>query len=308
MQPEVSVVIAAFNAEGTLAEAIRSVLDQREVAVEVVVVDDASHDRTAEVASAFPEPAVRLVELPENRGPGGARNAGFEQARGRWIAVLDSDDAMQPDRLARMIDRAKRESAQIVVDNLFVAGAEEARETMFPPQYLEILGQLTLAAFIRSNRIFEAKYNFGYMKPLFEREFIEAHGLRYDEDLRIGEDFLFLATALAKAARCAVEPQPGYVYNVRSGSISRVLHARHVAAMLAADAGFEQAHDLDPAARQALRARRRSLRQAASFLSVVEHLKEKALLRAAQAAVRDPIALRHLRMPIGIRLRRMMAN
>ncbi|WP_265519655.1 glycosyltransferase family 2 protein [Nitratireductor luteus] len=308
MQPEVSVVIAAFNAEATLAEAIRSALDQRSIAVEVIVVDDASRDSTAAIARAFSKQTVRLVELAQNRGPGGARNAGFEQARGRWIAVLDSDDAMQPDRLARLVDRAKRESAQIVVDNLFVAGPEECRKTMFSVRHLEKLGHLTLAGFIRSNRIFETKYNFGYMKPLFERAFVEAHALRYDEDLRIGEDFLFLAAALAKGALCTVEPQPGYLYNVRNGSISRVLDARHVAAMLAADAGFEREHDLDPAARQALWARRRSLRQAQSFLSVVQHLKEKALLKAARAAVRDPAALRHLRMPISARLRRMMAH
>ncbi|WP_163267672.1 glycosyltransferase family 2 protein [Chelativorans alearense] len=309
MQPDVSIIIAAFNAEATLAGAIRSALGQREIAVEILVVNDASDDRTAEVARAFSDASVKLIDLAKNRGPGGARNVGLERAQGRWIAVLDSDDTMQPDRLVRMVERAKRDGAQVAVDNLFVAERDQARhEMMFSPPDLAKLGQLTLVDFIRSNRIFQAKYNFGYMKPVFQRAFLEAHGLRYDENLRIGEDYLFLAAALAKGARCAVEPQAGYVYNVRGGSISRVLEMRHVEAMLAADAGFEQAYDLDSAARQALRERSRSLRQAASFLSVVHCLKEKALLKAARIAVRDPAALRYLHMPIGVRLRRMAAQ
>src|SRR5690606_19435495 len=103
MQPKVSVIIAAFNAEATLADAIRSALNQRDITIEVLVVNDASHDRTAEIVRTFPEPAVRLIDLAVNRGPGGARNAGLDEARGHWIAVLDSDDTMQPDRLAHMV-------------------------------------------------------------------------------------------------------------------------------------------------------------------------------------------------------------
>ncbi len=73
---------------------------QRDVSVEVVVVDDTSRDRTLEVARSYPQDIVRVVALPANSGPGGARNAGLELARGRWVAVLDSDDTVYPGRLA----------------------------------------------------------------------------------------------------------------------------------------------------------------------------------------------------------------
>ena len=62
--------------------------------------------------------------------------------------------------------------------------------------------------------------------------------LRYDETLRIGEDYILLASALAKGGRCVVEPSVGYSYHVRAGSISRVLELHHVEAMLAADVDF----------------------------------------------------------------------
>ncbi|RUW24274.1 glycosyltransferase family 2 protein, partial [Mesorhizobium sp. M1A.F.Ca.IN.020.06.1.1] len=94
MQPDVSFVIAAYNAEATLDRAIASAMAQRDVAIEVIVVDDRSNDRTRDVARAYPQDIVTVVALPANRGPGGTRNAGLDLARGRWVAVLDSDDAV----------------------------------------------------------------------------------------------------------------------------------------------------------------------------------------------------------------------
>jgi succinoglycan biosynthesis protein ExoO len=306
MQPDATFVIAAYNAEATIARAVHSALDQNGVMVEVVIVDDMSSDRTGEIAHSLAGENVRVVSLKENRGPGGARNVGLAEATGRWIAVLDSDDAVHPDRLNRMIARAEVLGAQIAVDNIEVVEETTGdRHTMFAEDFLRDCSDITLAQFIRSNAIFRTTFNFGYMKPILERAFLNRHGLRYDETLRIGEDYLFLASALANGARCVVEPAAGYVYHVRDGSVSRVLEAGHVTAMMAADAAFEHAHHLDRAAREALAERTRSLEEAASFLSLVQHLKSKAPIKALGAALRDPMALRLLRMPVGARLRRL---
>jgi succinoglycan biosynthesis protein ExoO len=305
MQPDVSFVIAAFNAEETLARAIRSALDQRDVSVEIVVVDDCSHDRTVDVARSFPEDRVRVIALEKNRGPGGARNAGFAAAQGRWIAVLDSDDTVYPDRIARMIRRGERLDAQIVVDNLdVVQETTDRRETMFTVAQLENLAEIGLADFIAANLLFDRTFTLGYMKPLFERQFLEKHGRLYDETLRVGEDYILIASALAKGARCVIEPEVGYSYHVRAGSISRVLELHHVAAMLDADAIFVRDHQLDAAAKAAQARRTRSLHEAAAFLRLVQHLKDRAPFKAIVAALSDPVALRHLKMPIAVRLRR----
>jgi succinoglycan biosynthesis protein ExoO len=307
--PDVTFVIAAYNAEQTIARAIESALAQRGVTVEVVVVDDCSSDRTVDVAEAFPHEQVRVVALPDNRGPGGARNAGLAAARGRWVAVLDSDDTVHPDRLSRMIGRAEKRGAEIAVDNIEVAkNGEASRSAMFEEGVLEKFREITLADFIESNVMFETTFSFGYMKPIFRRQFLDAHGLRYDEVLRIGEDYIFLASALAKGGRCIVEPQAGYVYHIRDGSISRVLELRHVRAMLEADAVFLRNHELDAPAKAAQARRTRSLEQAASFLTLVDHLKARSPWKAMTTALRDPVALRHLRMPIAVRLRRLVPH
>ncbi|WP_157019514.1 glycosyltransferase family 2 protein [Mesorhizobium xinjiangense] len=306
MQPDVSFIIAAYNAEATLARAIDSALAQRGVTVEVIVADDVSSDRTAAIAASYADRGVKLVRLPANAGPGGARNAALSVAGGRWLAVLDADDTVNPERMARLIERAEEANAEIVVDNLEVVDdAAGATTTMFDEARLQAVREICLADYARSNMVFRSTFNYGYMKPVFERAFIERHAIRYDESLRIGEDFIFLASALAAGARCVVEPASGYVYHVRAGSISRVLRPHHVEAMMAGDAAFLRRFRLDKQARAAFAERRRSLREAAAFLALVQHLKAGQPLRALAAAARRPAALIHLRMPIGARLRRL---
>ncbi len=97
MSPDISVIIAAYNVECYVERAINSALIQADgadaPAVEVIVIDDGSTDRTWEILSRIADPRVRCFQLPGNSGPSAARNAGIARASGRWIAVLDGDDA-----------------------------------------------------------------------------------------------------------------------------------------------------------------------------------------------------------------------
>ncbi|MDO1584182.1 glycosyltransferase family 2 protein [Rhizobium oryzicola] len=304
--PDVSFVVAAYNARETIARTLESALTQVGVTLEVIVVDDRSTDGTAELVRYYGDPRVRLVELPVNSGPGAARNAGIEAARGRWIAVLDSDDEILPHRTAAMIACAGAKSAEIVVDNLQVVKPGAPRDVMFSERELQKREMLTLADFIDSNVIFRSTYNFGYMKPMFERAFLNRLGLRFDESLRIGEDYLLLASALASGGRCAIEPSVGYVYHIREGSISRVLEPRHVRAMIEADSSFVARYPLDAKAAAAQGRRSRSLVEADAFLALVEAIKKRSAGDCLRIALKHPAALRHLKMPIAARMRRII--
>lgn len=304
--PDVSFVIAAYNAEETLARAIDSALAQGAVSMEVIVVDDCSTDGTRDIAGNHPDPRVRLVAMERNGGPGAARNAGLDAARGRWVAVLDSDDALRPDRMARLIARAEKAEAQIAVDNLDVIREDIGAITpMFPEAMLTRLPTMTLAKFIASNMIFQSEHNFGYMKPVFERAFLEAHRLRFDEELRVGEDYIFLASALARGGICVVEPMVGYLYYIREGSISRVLKKEHVEAMLAADTRFFAEHPFGAAALAAQRRRTRNLKEVMAFLILVNSIKQRELALTLKVACLNPRAVRHLSMPVAARFRRL---
>lgn len=103
MPPLASIVIPAFNAEETLEETLDSVLAQRGVELEVIVVDDGSEDSTAEMARGFGS-RVRVVQQP-NRGIGAARNRGIAESRGQFIAFVDADDLWHPDKVRLQVER-----------------------------------------------------------------------------------------------------------------------------------------------------------------------------------------------------------
>jgi len=92
MSPEISIVIPAYNASRYIRDSISSVLDQTFSSWELIVVDDGSTDNTAEIIKGFlTDPRIKLLQQ-KNRGVSAARNAGIQEAKGRYIAFLDADD------------------------------------------------------------------------------------------------------------------------------------------------------------------------------------------------------------------------
>src|SRR5438477_4863262 len=100
MQPLVSILITAYNAEKTIGYTLESALRQTWQRKEIIVVDDGSTDRTAEVVRQFKE--VRLVSI-ENRGQSGAQNHAFRLSQGDYIQYLDADDLLAPDKIERQL-------------------------------------------------------------------------------------------------------------------------------------------------------------------------------------------------------------
>lgn len=304
--PEVSVVVAAWNAAACVATAIESARAQAGVRVEVIVVDDASTDGTANAARALGAD-IEVLRLPENRGPGAARNAGFAAARGAWIAVLDADDAMEPGRLRRMLDLGSRTSADVLVDNITIVGPHTEKPMFDRGRY--VTGQsLQLDEFVDANTPLKRRYNPGYLKPVFRRAFLQAQGLAYDEALHIGEDYLMLADCLAAGARCVFDGEAGYRYTVGHASISHRLGHARVEAMRRADRRFEKRWRLDARTKAALRRRERALASVSAFAASIEALKERRVGRALLALLRSPAAVLHYREPIAARLRRLFGN
>jgi len=99
--PRISVVVPAFNAEDTIRDAIASIEAQGVSPLQVIIVDDASGDRTRDVLAdvTADRDGYRVIGRQSNGGPAAARNEGIEAARGEWLAFLDGDDAWLPNRL-----------------------------------------------------------------------------------------------------------------------------------------------------------------------------------------------------------------
>ncbi|MFL6515024.1 MAG: glycosyltransferase family 2 protein [Chthoniobacterales bacterium] len=101
--PLVSVIINFFNGEVFLPLAVDSILQQSFSDFELIIVDDASTDRTREQLESIKDPRVRVIRNDQNLGPGGARNVGIDAAGGVFCAFLDHDDVALPFRLHRQV-------------------------------------------------------------------------------------------------------------------------------------------------------------------------------------------------------------
>jgi glycosyltransferase involved in cell wall biosynthesis len=113
--PTVSLVIPTRNrAEVLTSHALPSALAQRDVEVEVVVVDDGSDEDGRRALEALTDPRVRVVGHATREGQSRARNTGIEAARGEWIAFLDDDDLWSPDKLREQLDAAAAARAEFV--------------------------------------------------------------------------------------------------------------------------------------------------------------------------------------------------
>jgi glycosyltransferase involved in cell wall biosynthesis len=133
-----SVVLCTYNRADRVAGAVRPVLDQSWKDFELIVVDDGSTDRTAEVLAGIDDPRLRVVHRP-NGGLSAARNTGITQAAGRLVAFLDDDDLVSPGWLAGLASRVGASTGFVSCTCRLVspdrASVEEVRafpDTLFP--------------------------------------------------------------------------------------------------------------------------------------------------------------------------------
>jgi succinoglycan biosynthesis protein ExoO len=223
--PRVTVIIAAYRAAICLERAIVSALSQSGVDLEVIVIDDGSNDATSTLAASLvqQDPRLNLIQFPENRGPAAARNAGFDVATGDWIAILDSDDVFMPRRLEQLVAMGISTAADLVADNFYVVDRDLHRVAPAALALLPATQILSIYDFVNGARPYASEPDFGLLKPIFRRSFLEKHHLRYPADLRHGEDFDLVFTALLYGAKYTLNRTPFYLYTSRSSGLSKTI-------------------------------------------------------------------------------------
>ncbi len=214
----ICVIIAAKNAADTIGLAVASALRETVVS-EVVVVDDGSSDGTDQAALAADDGSGRLkiITFEQNQGPSAARNAAIAQSNAPLIAILDADDFFFPGRFSPMLLES---GWDFIADNIaFVA---DPAALSAPARFQSRARALSLVQFVEGNisKRGKPRGETGFLKPVMRRSFIEAHKLRYDEQLRLGEDYDFYVRALALGARYKVIEHCGYGAVVRGDSLS----------------------------------------------------------------------------------------
>jgi succinoglycan biosynthesis protein ExoU len=295
----VDVVIAAWNSERTIGRAVRSALLQRQVA-QVIVVDDASTDATEAAARAADDGSGRftVVRLPENSGPARARNVALEHSRSPCFCILDADDYLLPDRMDRLFAAAGH-PWDLLADNIVIVPQAldhmEIRlgraDTHQPPTELE------LAPFIWGNisRPGRPRAEMGFLKPIVRRAFLDRHGIRYDESLRLAEDYALCVRALVAGARYLLVGACGYVAIARDDSISARHSGNDLQSIAAFDEGCLADHPgLHSAARAALKAHYRTTLRKYHHRVVLACRRERGVLPALATLGRFPASVPHI--------------
>lgn len=203
----VSIVMPSWNTGAIIEESIQSVLAQTYSNWELLIVDDASTDNTDEVVASFSDSRIKYFKNPRNVGAAMTRNRALREARGEWMAFLDSDDLWSPEKLERQLAFMRdgrhvfsyheylKSSADNPSRNRWVSGPRVVTKSMI--YRYDYIGQLTM--------MYSAK------------EF----GLIQIRDIPKNNDYaLRLQLFKKKGARCFLLPENLATYRIRGQSIS----------------------------------------------------------------------------------------
>ncbi|MCB0792008.1 MAG: glycosyltransferase family 2 protein [Flavobacteriales bacterium] len=205
---KVSVLVPVYNKAAYVEEAVRSVLDGTWRDLEVIAVDDASTDGSAQVLERITDPRLRIVRHAANRGPAAAANTGIDAAHGEYIVRLDADDIAVPERVAKQV---------ALMDAHPGIGASGGWLQLFGERDVAWRFPLTDEA-CRSALLFRVPLSQG--ASIVRRSVLEEHHLRYDPDWpRVGEDWLFWAR-IAPHTRFANLDEPLTLYRRGTQNIS----------------------------------------------------------------------------------------
>ncbi|AKH42799.1 Putative glycosyltransferase EpsE [Croceibacterium atlanticum] len=292
--PSITVIIAAYNAADTIGRALASALASPHV-TEVVVVDDASSDDTLRAAqdAGGGDARLKILQQDRNRGPSAARNRALEESTAPYIAVLDADDYFLPGRFEAML---REPDWDLCADNiLFVAnGADDGVVAVAQanPAAHSHPCDVSFETFVLGNISQKGRWRgeLGFLKTVLRREFLDRHDLRYDENCRLGEDFLLYAQALAKGGRFKVIGQCGYAALLRDNSLSARHGTGELKASLDAQNHMLGSLCLTPSQASALRKHRNSTRRKWIHRAVLDEKNQYGLLRGVIAAATRPSA------------------
>jgi glycosyltransferase involved in cell wall biosynthesis len=311
--PIVSVIMANYNGARHLAEAIESVRRQTLRDLEIIISDDASTDGSIDIVARIMalDPRIRLLRSAQNSGPGPARNRALDHATGGWIAIMDSDDLMDPGRLETLVEAAVRDGADMVADDLleFVADPSRSTRALLTGRWARAPFWVDILDYVRLNHLYGAGPQLGYLKPLFRASLFAETSTRYDETLRIAEDYDLVLRLLHSGMKFRVYPLRLYFYRRHSASVSHRLSENVLQAIMTADLRFhQQACATDRRLAAAVEARTHSVKTAMAYEKLLNALKAGDWPGAFSALRSRPQAAALLRLPLAIRLRRLVPS
>jgi glycosyltransferase involved in cell wall biosynthesis len=311
-RPTISVVMANFNGGAYLTEAVRSVQSQTLSNLELIVSDDGSTDNSVDIIRALQstDRRIHLLQSSRNAGPAAARNRAIAAAAGDWIAIMDSDDLMHPERLATLVTAATEDEAELVADDLeFLSDGGRPSQRLLHGRWSHRPFWVDIVDYIRLNELYSAGPALGYLKPLIRTEALRQYGSPYDERLRLAEDYNLVLRLLHAGKAMRVYPLPLYYYRRHSASTSYRLSEAALIGLQAADLQFlTRLSRNDKLLRRTMQAKIRSTEAALAYERLLTSLKDGAWRSAFAIALAKPRAALLLHLPVEARVKRLFCK
>lgn len=253
-----SVIIPAYNVKGYIEDCVRSVLAAAEncsqYSIEIICVDDGSSDGTGLILDRLareinPRLASELIKVVHcnNAGVSVARNIGLDMARGKYISFVDSDDCIAHGAIKTAISAMESDSElDVWIGQRKVIGDNgiELEDEHQPCSIHPMTSTYPIGDFLRINGRY---WLYGAVGKVFRGHMIKSSGLRFDSNLNIGEDALFMAMMYSLSRKVLISDDVLYLRRLHSGSlISRDwanLVPQYYMAMISLDR-FAHEHDL----------------------------------------------------------------
>ena len=214
--PKLSVIVPVYNGEKYISACLKSLTDQSQDGLEIILVNDGSTDGSKFIMKDYTRKYDNITYVEQaNKGLSEARNTGLEYAQGKYIAFLDGDDLLPKEALLNLYQKAIETRADIVAGNVVTFEEENAKDFSQRNRETKIIvsGETFLTEAIANRHYVPMVYNY-----LYRRSFIEQNGLRFEPNI-LHEDELWTPIALAKAERVASISDTTYLYRQHGASI-----------------------------------------------------------------------------------------
>lgn len=206
--PTISVIVPVYNAEKCLHRCVDSILSQTFTDFELLLIDDGSKDKSGAICDEYVLTDFRVHAFhKENGGVSSARNLGLDNIAGEWITFVDSDDWVEKEYIRNLLQEVDARIDMVMSYPRIIKRGTSLKEETYPSRLV-------------TNENFEKALieNFlhGSTSPwgkLFRRSLIEKIGLRFCENMHIGEDTLFFFTYLLHISQLYISNRLDYNYS-----------------------------------------------------------------------------------------------
>ena len=211
----ISVIIPVYNGEKTLKKCVQSIENQTYKNIQIIISDDGSADGSIAVAEGLAAEYGNIVVVKnEHGGVSAARNSGLEYAGGEYISFIDCDDEIKPDMLGELQKQTELCGAELAVTG--IERVDSDGTVFFEPYSDERVVCIENAA-----KLYQKPMYFNSCSnKLYIADIIRKNGIRFEEGVRIGEDFLFNTQYIRYIAKTAVISEPMYTYKMSGTTLA----------------------------------------------------------------------------------------